>query len=220
MSLWLDFSGEVNGMFQLLTVALLALAASAAFIGADRVIEALQTDGEDTAATPTQTASPVEPNAEEEDPSSPVLSFLNRFFENETNGSDGIADGGEAGSVTNAAIASPTASSAAVNTPLDPQSTQAALSGPETFDPAAMGLYGPPDPTSPEAIPMMNTPEPDLAGQLPETAEPDPPIATAEATVTPTPVAPTSVTAAEPESPTPSAAPSDPEPDVPIRALW
>ncbi|MGA1285608.1 MAG: hypothetical protein ACO34J_16340 [Prochlorothrix sp.] len=203
-------------MFQWLAIALLAVAASAAFIGADRVLESLQSDGEEKTAQ----TSPVAPEAEAETPAKrqapAVVSFFNQLFDPEPEPTaPEPASGAESGEISQTAAPSTAASSTAAPSaaaPTDPASVAVT---------AANGgdLYGPPEPGSPAAMPPTVTQAVSQA-QVPAA----PSIAPASVgTETPAPEAgattagsPEASGEAAPDSSTPAAS----ESETPIPALW
>lgn len=197
-------------MFQWLAIALLAVAASAAFIGADRVIESLQSDGEEETAQ----TSPAVPEAGAEAPAKrqapAVVSFFNQLFDPEPEPTTPEpASGAESGEISQ--TAAPSTAAPATAAPTDP------ASAPVT---AANGdLYGPPEPGSPAAMPPAVTQAvsqaqvPEAPTIAPASVGTDPPAPEASATTAGSPEASGE---AAPGSSTPTAS----EPETPIPALW
>ncbi|MGA1265472.1 MAG: hypothetical protein ACO331_16460 [Prochlorothrix sp.] len=208
-------------MFQWLAIALLAVAASAAFIGADRVLESLQSDGEEKTAQ----TSPVAPEAEAETPAKrqapAVVSFFNQLFDPEPEPTaPEPASGAESGEISQTAAPSTAAPSTAA-------SSTAAPSAAAPTDPASVAvtaanggdLYGPPEPGSPAAMPPTVTQAVSQA-QVPaapsiapasvgtETSAPEAGATTAGS--------PEASGEAAPDSSTPAAS----ESETPIPALW
>lgn len=213
-------------MFQWLAIALLAVAASAAFIGADRVLESLQSDGEEKTAQ----TSPVAPEAEAETPAKrqapAVVSFFNQLFDPAPEPTaPEPASGAESGEISQTAAPSTAASSTAAPSTAAPSAAAPSAAAPT--DPASVAvtaanggdLYGPPEPGSPAAMPPTVTQAVSQA-QVPAA----PSIAPASVgTETPAPEAgattagsPEASGEAAPDSSTPAAA----EPETPIPALW
>lgn len=184
-------------MFQWLTIAFVAIAASFAFVGADRVLESLQGDGEDEPAQTSQTTPPAEPQSDDRPPS--VVSFFNRLFGSEAETPDGAAS-----STANAPV--PATSQALVETTgtvTDP--TIAQVAQPED------GLYGPPAPGTPAAQPLTVT----------ETTVSSQPAPAPSATPTPASATGAGVPAAAPQGTAANTTATEAsESDTPIPALW